>query len=295
MSEAETGTGSEGQTGGQETSSGTEGAGGGQQQQAAAFYDAFPDDLKAAPAVVKYKSVEELARGLVAAENRLGVPADQLVRLPKGMDDKEGLGAVMKALGAPDTVDGYKLEMGEGATDDAKTMGLDFIKHMHEAVKAPPVVIAAAFDWFQKQGLATQAAETAAAEAAQAAGETALKAEWGAAYDVKFKEVGRLLTDLGGPDLAKELATTGIGNNPKLMSALGKLLDKVAEPGGLEGQGRGTGQVGVLTPAQAKVRIAEIEADPIKGAALRDPSHSMHKAVVDERTRLFGLAAAKAS
>jgi hypothetical protein len=253
----------------------------------APFYSSFPDDLKAAPAIVKYKSVEDLARGLVAAENRLGVPADQLVRLPKGLDDKEGIGAIMKALGTPETVDGYQFQM-EGASDADLAMGKDFVAAMHE-VGAPPFIVAAATAWWSKQNLATAEAATAASAAAEAAAETALKTEWGAAYKPKMDEIGRILNELGGKGLFEELNKSGMGNNVQLFKALGAVADKIAEPGALTGQGRGTGTTGVMTPAQAKVARAELEADPIKSVALRERDHSMHKAVVEERTRLIGL------
>ena len=52
-----------------------------------------------------------------AAESKLGVPADQLVRLPKGTDDVEGQNALWAKLGRPEAADGYALKEVPGVDD----------------------------------------------------------------------------------------------------------------------------------------------------------------------------------
>lgn len=257
-------------------------------QAAAPFYEAFPDDLKAAPAVVKYKSVEELARGLVAAENRLGAPADQLIRLPTKPDDTAALAEIYKKLGAPETADGYKLELAEGASPEDLAVGKAFAAHMHQAGPFPPGAVKAAVDFWNSQTTAAGEAATAANAKALSDGEAALRTEFGAAYDVRTKEIGRILNELGGPELQAELEKSGFGNNVQLMKALSKVVDKIAEPGALEGANRGAGQT-VMTPGQAKQARLGLEQDAVKGVALRDKAHAMHAAVVEERLKLLKL------
>ena len=64
----------------------------------------------------------------------------------------------------------------------------------------------------------------------------------------------------------------------------------MAEPGVVGGQGGDAdGALRPLTPAQAQAAVAKLEADPLKGAALRDRNHAQHKAVLEEREALLKM------
>jgi len=229
--------------------------------------------------------VEDLARGYANLEKRFGTPPDQLVTLPKGPEDKEGLAAVMKALGAPDTPDGYKFEIPEGIAPEDATAASEFAKAMHAAGPFPPAFVAQAVNWWTSQVAARQEAELATAQQMTAAAETALKQEWGAAYETRKAEVGKLLMDLGGQGLADELNASAWGDNPKLAIALGKMVERLAEPGPNRDGARG-GDPNVMTPAQATARAREMEAHP----AFRDASHAMHRQIVEQRNAALRMA-----
>lgn len=252
------------------------------------FWEGFKDEgLKKSPVVLRHKTVEDLARSLDHAEKRLGVPADQLIRKPT---KPEEMPDVYRALGAPETPEGYQIALPDNASDEDKAAAASFAKHMHEKGPFPPDVIAAAVEWNNQQAEAASAALAAAQDEAKAAGEALLKKELGAAYDPDMGAVGKLLNDLGGKDLMEELNASGFGNNPRLMLALHKVVERIGEPGSLEGRNSGTGAGREFTPGEAKAQLAALNADPVKGIALRDRNHSMHKSVVAERDRLALLA-----
>lgn len=254
----------------------------------------LPDDLKSQVNVTRHKSLTDAVQALVAAEKRLGVPADQLLRVPTKPDDKEAYGAIYKALGAPETPDGYKLDL-TGASDDDKAVATEFAKAMHEQGPFPPAFLQAATAWYL--GETAKAAETQAAEdtAAATAAETALKGEWGAAYDTTVKEIGKLVTDLGGQALADELDLNNkIGNSPELAKFLKKIIDSRAESGPLNPGNPDTG-ARPLTPGEAKFARAALEGDPVKGRALRDGTHPQHAAVVAERNKYLAFENPKAA
>lgn len=250
------------------------------------WYDGLPDDLKGEKSVLRHASLEDAIRAGVGAEKRLGVPHDKLIRLPEKDEDYP---AIYKALGAPDTPEGYKIELAKDATDEDKAMAGRFAEHMHKAGPFPPSFVKAALDFVNAEnGLATEAM-TKAEEAAKAEAETFLKDQLGAAYDPDMKAVGKMLADLKIEGLADELDASGLGSNPRLTLALHKLMEARSEPQTLEAAGDGT-KPGLLTRGQARAALQNLEADPIKGAALRDNTHSMHKAVLAERTRLARMA-----
>jgi hypothetical protein len=117
----------------------------------------------------------ELVKGYRGAERTLGVPADQILRLP-GKDAKpEDWRPVWQKLGAPDKPEGYEIKAPEGDPGE-------FLK--------------TATGWFHELGIPKPMAQGLAAkwnEFAQTQAEAA-----GAAWDSRFdKEMGELKTEWG--------------------------------------------------------------------------------------------------
>lgn len=266
------------------------GAAGAGEGEAAPWYAGLSDELKAQPGVVRHKSLEDAVLAGIAAEKRLGVPADQLLRLPtKPEEIGEFAKTVYKHLGAPDTPEGYKVDL-EGASDADKAVLAEFLKDMHAAGPFPPDMLAAVSKWWHGRVQAEAAAETAEAEAASAKAEGELKTEFGAKYDQTLKEVGALVAQIGGQALVDELDLNGkVGSSPALFRFLAKINDKMAEPGPTGDGQRAKAGDGKMTPAEAKVARATLEGDPVEGMALRDPRHPMHAAVVEKRNRLLAF------
>lgn len=251
------------------------------------FYEAFSDaKLKESPVVLRHKTTEDLARSLVAAESRLGVPADQLIRLPS---KPEEFADVYRKLGAPESPEGYKVELPEQATEADKALAQRFTKTMFDQGPFPPAMVKAAVDFINGETLAADEALATAEASRKAEGEALLKKELGAAYDPDFKAVGKMLADSGIEGLADELDLTGQGDNPKLLLFLHKVMEGRSESQSIEGNNSGTGAAGAPTPGQAKAARLNLENDPTKGAALRDASHPMHKSVLEERRKLLAL------
>ena len=243
----------------------------------AKYYEAFKDEgLKTDPNIQKYQTAEDLARGYTNAVKRLGADPKSLISLPKGPDDIEGHQAVFKALGAPDKADGYEIKM-EGAAPEDLAAAKEFAAEMFAKGPYPASFVSAATEWFSSTVAKQNEALLAEAAAMTAAGEAELKKEWGQAYDQRKGEVGKLLKDLGGEALSKEFEGSVFGDNPKLAIFLGKVLDKMAEPG----PRRETSLTGeqMFTPAQHMAKARELATHP----ALLNASHPQHKEVVKAR------------
>lgn len=251
------------------------------------WYDGLPDDLKKEKSLLRFASLEDATRAFVGAEKRLGIPHDQVLRMPSTPEETKALYA---KLGAPETADGYQIEVPADASDDDKAAAKSFAEHMHKAGPFPADFVKAAVEWNNAQAEAASTALADAQAARRAESEALLKKELGAAYDPDFKAVGKLLAEIGGQDLADELDASGLGDNPRLMLALHKLMDERAEPGALEGQREGKVDGAKLSIGQAKAALENLIADPVKGAALRDNTHSMHQSVLKERNRLAAMA-----
>ena len=257
------------------------------------FYEAFAtEDLKTNPSVQKYKTAEELAGAYVNLEKRFGIDPARRIDLPADPNDKDGMRAVYTKLGLPDKPEGYGMALDDKATDADKALLGSFTAKAHELGLPANMAKGVMGFWMEQVAAANKATEEAWA-ARTTEGKAALQQEFGAAYDARTKEIGDLVGKYGDPELAKMLSGDGLAAYPNVAKMLGKLVDRMAEPGSAGGEGGDAARSGgAMTPAQAKAAARALESDPVKGAALQDRNHPQHKAVVDERLRLLQMAEA---
>ena len=183
--------------------------------------------------------------------------AGKTVVIPDENSSPETRQAFLAKMGVPEKADGYKLPVPTGQSDA-------FAKE--------------AANWFHEQGIPAKAAEglttkfneySAAQQAAQDQAFSVkseqefagLKGEWGAAYDQNL-ELGKRAAMQFIPGTPEERATT-LQALEKSMGT-GALLKFMANVG----KGLGEGKVhmdgmssGVMTPAQANQRIAELKSN----------------------------------
>ncbi len=183
--------------------------------------------------------------------------AGKTLVIPDENSSPETRQAFLQKLGVPEKADGYKLPVPEGQSDA-------FAKE--------------AANWFHEQGIPAKAAEGltqkfneyAAAQQAQQMQAfaqkseqefTGLKSEWGAAFDQNI-ELGKRAAMQFIPGTAEERAATlqaleqslGTGKLLKLMANIGQGLGEHKVVGGEAGSG-------LMTPAQANQRIAELKSN----------------------------------
>lgn len=231
------------------------------------------------------------------AEKRLGVPANRLLVMPDKADDAEGWAKIHAALGRPETVDGYGLKLPDEASDHDKAWTGKFLERAH-AAGASPAVVKAAFDVINEATAQSLADEATAATAAKDAVQAELAKAWGAkkaVYDNEIPAVIEALTNELNETLPAgsklegvfdKLNAEGMGNSPTLLRLLAHLADSRVE-GGLPGKGGGDDRG--MTPEQAKAQRLALEADPVKGLALRDNAHPQYALVKAERAKLLAI------
>jgi hypothetical protein len=253
----------------------------------APFYEAFKSEaLRTSPSVQLFKDVEALAEGYVSLEKRFGVDPNRRLELPADPKDVEGMRKVFARLGAPEKADGYGFSLAKEANDADKAMLAAFTTRAHELMM-PTTMAKGVMDFWLEQVAAGQESENRANAQRVAEGQAALRAEWGAAYPQRLREIGTMVAKYGDEALVKELDETKIGNYPNLAKLLGKLVERMAEPGSIGDRNESVGdRGGLLTPSQATAQAKALETHP----ALRDKNHPQHKAIVAERDRLLTMA-----
>lgn len=159
----------------------------------------LPDDLKpAAETLANYKTPAEAFRALHSTKVLLGQKGNTFT-IPDVNSKPEVVAAFRKAIGAPDTADGYELKRpadlpAEISWDDkaAKTYGDVMLKH--HIPKAAAQELLSTQLTMEKEAVA----EFAAAEKTYVQeGLTALRVEWGEAFDANLAHAATIAQKLG--------------------------------------------------------------------------------------------------
>lgn len=190
-------------------------------------------------------------------EKLMGVPQDQILKLPKA-DDAEGWKGVYKKLGAPEKPDEYKFEGGspelsKWASENFLNLGLT--RKQGESL----------FSGFSKYAQEmTQAKENEmAAKAAEE--EISLKKEWGSNYEQNVKLAKQAAQKYGLSEQVIDSIEKGAGYSGvmKFLSEIGKTT---AEDNFVGGNGKGA--PARMSPEAARQRINELKADSDFGMKL---------------------------
>jgi hypothetical protein len=256
----------------------------------AEFLNQFPEEYRNDPTIKNTTSLGSLAKQLVNAQKMIGVPPEQLLRLPGEKATPEELAAFHVKLGRPEKADAY----------DMKEDGLP------EDLIGRKEVVAWAKDAFFKHGVPKKVGETLMAEYSQfmqgvlkkatddhASKRTEiiqqLEKEFGGAFNqmhtLAFNAVKKF--DKSGA-FTKFLEDTKLGDNPEFVRIFAQVGKALGDDTIVDG---GSGPVGLkLTPDQAKTKLKELESDAENVKILQDNRHPKHELLRQERTRLYGIA-----
>ncbi len=231
----------------------------------------MPEELRAHAAAKGWDKAPDVNAALIeavksqrAAEQRLGVPADKLLRLPDQIDgewwSKNG-----GALGVPAKPEDYQIErptLPDGLPWD-EGFEKQAVTALH-AAGAPPHVVNAAVKFYADQTKAAFEADQAALHGARETMMGELKAEWGASADAKVETAKQAFqhfaktTGAQGPaaeGLASRVAQAVGGDAAmiRMFHAIGAAMGEDS----LKGGGAGSGGP-LTTPADLQAEIKSI-------------------------------------
>lgn len=237
----------------------------------------MPDDLKASKTLSKFKDVENLARGYENAQKLIG---RDRITIPK--TDEEFQEAYAK-LGCPDDPKKYAFKYDDSKLSDAHKGALAKDVEMFRGwAKAAGLNNAQAnmvINKYAEQAGIYAAEDLAKCTAETQACESALRSEWGEAYDLKITIANRVLSRYGDQNMIQAIVDSGLGRNPGFVRMISKLGEMTQEDVGIDK----TGGSQVMTPEAIREQIAEVQSHP----AYLDASHPEHKMVVDRAQKLF--------
>ena len=195
------------------------------------------------------KQVVEQYRNL---EKLRGVPADQLLTLPKSFDDAAAMAPIYDRLGRPKDAKGYALELPTGG-DPKQTEWAGDLFHKTGLTKAQGEAIAKGWNERQAQAIASATENT---KIAKAQAELTLRKEWGAAYDQNVALVDKGASTLGlTADQVEALG--GMQGREAVMKKLADIGKSLGEGNFITGTKSGA-DPNIMSPAQAQAKISEL-------------------------------------
>lgn len=238
--------------------------------------DSLPEPLRAEKSLQDFKDVGDLAKSYVATKALVGSKA----AVPGPDAPPEAHAAFRKALGVPDTPDGYQIKRPEIALTGAWDQGAekDFLGAAHK-LGLPPTAVQGILNWYgayeatKLQSAQRQANETMAA----------LRQEWGMNYDAHLGRANRAVQQFGGDELISYLAQTGLGRHPAMVKAWVAVANAMVESGAMETEG----DLGT-SAEDAKAQLQAIYSD--KNHAYNKPGSQGWQEAADEVLALRRIA-----
>lgn len=241
------------------------------------------ETLREHQSLQKFDSIGALAQGYISSEAMIG--ADK-VAIPGREATDEVRRAFYTAIGCPESASGYQLPDGlpEGvALNDEEVGTFNTIAHEIGLTDAQAKRIIR-YDVDRNQ--AALESIQAANETTKAATHDILRKEWKDAYEQNLELAALGIEHLGGAELRKAMDETGYGNDPRMVIAFAKAGRYFKEDDMI---GRGLGRDFIMSPAEARQKLALLDRDKDFMTALNTEDSPGHAAAVAERTKLNKL------
>ena len=192
-------------------------------------WDSVPEDLRKNTAFEGAKNLTDILQSAVSAQKMIGVPAEQLLRLPAAGADPTSWEGVYDRLGRPKSAEEYKLDASGPAVDDAYQKSFRSAAH---AAGLSQRQAAAIVDWnegYIRQAMTTRDASTASAGEAAIAN---MKETLGSQYDSTVALASAAVKQFGLDGLVDT-------NNPKVVEALAAIGKEFGEEEIMHGASNG--------------------------------------------------------
>ncbi len=237
----------------------------------------LPDGLAEEPSLQNFDSVDKLAKSYTHLVKKMGVPAEQLLRLPQA---GEPMDEVYNALGRPETHENY--DMGEYAPETTE----DFRQLAHQ-IGLNNDQANVLFDAYVNAMAGQQEQEQNAFEQFEVENTQALQKEWGGSFDKNVELARRAFMNFATPEAVEIMEQTGLGNHPEILKVFSRIGELLQEDSVLPGSS--TPVLGGMNPAQAQETFNSKMADPEFRNAYLDGYHPNHAQAVQEITKLHGF------
>ncbi len=204
--------------------------------------DGIKDD-SARKMAERYNDPAAVANALYEANRELS----QRVKLPAADADAETVGKFRKAMGVPESIEGYEVQRPEHLapeefdSDNSQAVLGGVLESMREAGASKPVVDAMLTKYWEMDAHA-KAELVRQDDAAAESGEAELRKNWGSDYDANIAFANRAAEQYPALGEVELRDNTLLGSHPefiRLAASLGRLTSEGAPQAGLQGSEAG--------------------------------------------------------
>ena len=243
------------------------------------FAEQLPEKIRGEAAFKDIKNLEGLANSYYNAQKMIGVPKDQLLRLPTS-DKPEDWAAVYNRLGRPEKPDGYSLKVPDGFPPPEKDYKDSAFAKAHE-LGLSQKQLQGMQNWLYERAGQALAARQASTDGARAKAIDTLKNEWGAAFDNKVEQSRGAMMYYAekaglGEALRQAMDETGAGDHPVFVKLFNYMGLNLNEDGKLTGKAFGGGALSSPVEAQQQINALRGDGNFMKAyhnPNKRDPAH----------------------
>jgi len=236
------------------------GTGGADPAPAFSWKSQLGEDLSKAPLLASYEDTPAgLAKAVETHINLEKLLGNEKVPLPKDADDVEGIAFFNKAIGVPETADGYQLpdpEMPDGIP--AETFDKGAFQEVIHKFGLRPDQAEGLWDTYTKMANNVLLQGRAKFNEMLDKNVNALRAEWGDAFSAKVELGDMVINKFAGDQETGDWLTATLGKDPRGMKFLAKIGSQFSENKIGEFQYKSYAR----SPEEAQAEINAIKANP---------------------------------
>lgn len=237
--------------------------------------DSLPEDIREDATLAKYENVDSLAAAHINLQRHLG--ADKIAKPVTDSDWND----VYNFLGRPEDANGYEIALPEDVQGLISEESLNGLQSKAHELGLNQSQFTGLMDWWSNDQGRQMAAHKEGLETAITDAESAMKEEWGRAYEQNLAASQKAVQEYGGDELVQYLNESGLGNNPALIKAFANIAKANMPDKDLAGPQNNA--EAALTPQEARDQASTLMAHP----AYMDKTHPEHGGLVKKVQSLF--------
>ena len=242
----------------------------------------LPEEIRDDPSFAKFNDVSSLASSYVNLQSHLG--RDKIAKPVTDSDWDD----VYEFLGRPETADKYEItladDLPEAVASQLNDETLSSFKQEAHKLGLNAEQVKSLVAWQAGNMVDQHSAYENGAAKSMEDGESALRQEWGRAYDQNLEFAKKAFNEYGGDELSNKMVSSGMGNDPDVLRAFANIAKTTMADKDLAGPSSGTQMA--MTPEEARSEASTIMSHP----AYTDKRHPEHNFMVKKVSDLFNQA-----
>lgn len=232
------------------------------------------------------EAFEDLSKGYKNLQSKMGGNHDELYKITSEMTP-EDRGSIYKALGRPETVEGYTYELQEGDHPELVT----HFKNVSHELGLSESQVSKMIPMLNEQIVGVAQAHQESIQAQNNQGLEALQKEWAGSWDSKLNLATRAAEHFGITNEMQE-AIVASGNSAGFIKALNQMGGLMAE-GAMVGMSSSDGKaaMGVMSKEEAQSQLSAKQGDPDFMARMRSSDRKVAEHASQELEKYYKILA----